>query len=706
MKSRWKEKRLMAGLMATAAIAAITGSIMTPSLAQNTRLAPTEWKYWGGDDPGATHFTPLTQITPQNVAQLKPVWIYDPGTFGRGWENTPLLIDGLLYVSDAIKGDIIALEPETGKVVWRTALNANMARVRGLTYWKGEGNMKPRIISLRGGRMYGYDLKTGQPSADWPADGVNVTLPATGGAAAPTPPPDADDPASPGPGRGGAGGGAAAGGRGAAAGGRAGGGGGGGGGGTNSSPGLIYKNYLIIQNSGSFSGVNGTPGDPRAYDLRTGQLVWRTRLLPPPGSPEAASWGGKNGVNGVGGGGWGILSLDVKTGTVYAGTDSPGPDYVGIDRPGDNKWADSTVAIDAETGKIKWAFQTHHHDVFDYDTMAAPAVAEATVNGQKIPVAIQTTKPGMMWIFDARNGKPLHGYEERPVAQSKIPNEKTSPTQPFTLGPPPLGKMSVDRDHLTTYSAESNAECKRIWDEEKLQNAGPFTPPFPTGKTVFLPGSSGAVNWGGATVNPDLGYAFTNVTNIPVMNAMNKNGNPANNEGWQSEGNFTRFADKFGRPCIEGPHGELVAVNISTGKIVWRVPLGTLEDDYGPAGKDVGATNIGPSIATKSGLLFIGATADERFRAFDARTGKKLWEYKMSASGVAGPMTYIGKDGRQYVVIAAGGPGTAAYNTNPQWGYHQTLVAFAIPRPGERIPDIVGPYPKRMPNPGERWIAQ
>ncbi len=326
-------KALAAGLMASAGIVAFAAAQPAPH--------PTEWKYWGGD-PGATHFSTLTQITPQNVAQLKPVWIYDPGTFGRGWENTPLLIDGLLYISDAIGGDIVALEPETGKEVWRNKSDNRIPRVRGLTYWDGGGTMKPRIIMLRSGRMYGLDLKTGKPVSDWPEDGINVTLPAvTAGSAAQAQSNDDEAPAA---------------GRGAGRAGAGGGGGGGGGGGTNSSPGLVYSNYIILSNSGSYSSPTGTPGDPRAYDLRTGKLVWRTRLIPEPGSPEAASWGGKVGLSGVGGGTWGILSADVKTGTIFLGTDSPGPDYVGIDRPGNNKWADSTLALDAETGKIKWAF--------------------------------------------------------------------------------------------------------------------------------------------------------------------------------------------------------------------------------------------------------------------------------------------------------------------------------------------------------------
>ena len=668
-----------------AALLAGVGAGALASASVAAPAAPTEWKAWGGDN-ARNHFSPLAQITPANVAQLKPVWVYDPGTTGRGWQNEPLLIDGLLYISDADRGDVVALQPETGKEVWRWKAPQRTPRVRGLTYWPGDAQNKPRILILRNGRVSGLDIKTGQPIPNW---GFSVSLPSTATAPA-APPPNPAGVVGAGEGAGGGGGGF----------------GGGGGSGTNSSPGLVYKNLLILSSSGGFRRVPGAPGDPRAYDLRTGQLVWRTRLIPAAGEPGGDSWGPET-QNVTGGGTWGILSLDEKTGTVYMPTDSAGPDYVGIWRPGDNKWADSTVALDAETGKIKWAFQTHHHDIFDWDAMAAPAVTEITRNGRKVPVVVQTTKLGMMWIFDARDGTPIHGYEERPVAKSTVPGEQSSPTQPFTIGPPPLARMSITRDTLSKLSPEANATCKAQWDQHKMQNAGPFTPPFLEGTTIYLPGSSGAINWGGASINPEMGYAFTNVTNIPVMSTIGTGGSPAEgNNGYRSVGNFTRFADKFGRPCIDGRHGELVAVELATGKIAWKVPLGTLEDEYGEAGKETGVTNIGPSLATRSGLVFIGATADERFRAFDAKTGKELWTTRMSASGVAGPMTYLGKDGRQYVVIAAGGPGTAAYRTNPQWGYRQTLVAFALPRPGDPQLDIVGPYPKRMPGPDERWTEQ
>lgn len=627
-------------------------------------VEPTEWTYWGGD-AAQTHFSPLTQITRDNVSRLVPVWVYNPGTTGRGWENTPLLIDGLLYVSDPT-GDILALDPINGDPVWRWKSPTAASRIRALAYWPGEGDLKPRLLATRSGRVLGFDLKTGVPVTDWPDGGFNLGFPDESGEIQP--------------------------------------------GGTNSSPPLVYRN-MIVTATGRFP--PGTEGGVRAFDLRTGELLWHTRLVPEPGEPGSDSWGRDTSELG-GGGSWGLLSVDERTGTIFVPTDSPGPDYVGIWRPGDNKWADSTVALDAETGAIKWAFQTHHHDLFDWDSMAAPTFVEINRDGEQVPVVVQTTKLGMMWIFDARTGEPIHGYEERPVAQSLVPNEQSSPTQPFTLGPPPLGKMSVTRDDITTIDPESTRECQAQWDELGMQNAGPFTPPFPDGTTVFLPGSSGAINWGGATVNPDSGMVFTNVTNIPVFNSLVRNGGRPrfgrgsyDNEGWSTEGNFTRWADRFGRPCIEPPHGELFGISLATGRIEWRVPLGTLEDDYGEAGKDIGATNIGPSIATRSGLLFIGATADERFRAFDQETGELLWQAKMSAAGVAGPMTYMGRDGRQYVVIAAGGPGTAAYRTNPQWGYRQLLVAFALPREGEQPIDIVTPYPRRMPiGPEETWRPQ
>ena len=654
---------VLAAMVGVAALGA--SGLMVTAAAQTRTAPPTEWTHWGGD-AGVSRFSPLDQITAENVSHLKPAWVYDTGTFGRSWEDTPLLIDGVLYLVDPKTTDVVALEPETGKEVWRhkppTGLNGG--DIRSLSYWGGDGPMKPRIIMIWGHSMFGLDLKTGQLAADWPAAGYNITLPPVGY-------PCTSESTC--------------------------------GGVAQKSPPVIYKNLLILADASGFLPYPVRPADPRAYDLRTGKLVWISRLVPELGQEGGDSWG-PDPRNVAGSGSWGILSLDEKTGTVYVPTDSGSPDLVGIWRPGDNKWANSTVALDAETGTIKWTFQNHRHDIYDYDTMAAPVPVEITKDGQKIPAVVQTTKQGMMWILDARTGKPLHPYEERPIAQSQVPGEKTAATQLFTLGPPPLAQMSMDREHLSELSPKSNAECKAIWDEKKLQNSGPYTPPAPGGAwTVMQPGAIGGIDWGGASVDPYLGYAITNVVNMPTMVQVTKGeGGVKGNNGYSFSSGYVRFSDSNGRPCSGGRMGELVAVNIATGKIAWNVPLGTLEDEYGERGKQSGATNIGPSLVTRGGVVFIGAATDERFHAYDTKSGKLLWQTKMSTSSNAGPMTYVGKDGRQYVVIAAGGPGNARRRSaNENFAFHQTLVAFALPRPGDRPLDIVAPYPKRPGLPGE-----
>ncbi len=655
-------------LVAALAASALAGSgLLVTAAAPDAVIRPSEWKHWGGD-AGVSRFSPIDQVTADNVAQLKPAWVYDTGTFGRSWEVTPLLVDGLLYIADPKTTDVVALTPETGKEVWRRTPPAGLTGgdIRGLSYWGGDGTMKPRIITIWGHNMFGIDPQSGRFSADWPADGYNIMLPPVGVSCATA----------------------------SACGGV-----------PQKSPPVIYKNLLILADASGFLPYPVRPADPRAYDLRTGKLTWISRLVPSLGEEGGDSWGADP-RNVAGNGTWGILSLDEKTGTVYVPTDSGSPDLVGIWRPGDNKWANSTVALDAATGQMKWAFQNHRHDIYDYDTMAAPVPVDITRNGQKSSVIVQTTKQGMLWILDALTGKPIHPYEERAIAQSKIPGERTAATQLFTLAPPPLAQMAIDREHLSQLSPKSNAECKAVWDERQLQNSGPYTPPAPDGAwTVMQPGAIGGIDWGGASVDPDLGYAITNVVNMPTMITVTKGdakGGVRGNDGYSFSSGYVRFSDSNGRPCSGGRMGELVAVNIATGQVAWTVPLGTLEDEYGESGKQSGATNIGPSLVTRGGVVFIGAATDERFHAYNTRTGQLLWQTKMSTSSNAGPMTYVGKDGRQYVVIAAGGPGNARRRSaNENFAFHQTLVAFALPRPGDRPLDIVTPYPKRPALPGE-----
>lgn len=654
MKNR---KSTIGAMLALASAALVTGAA--------AQSAPTEWKDWGGDT-ARTHYSALNQITAANVSGLKPAWVWDGGNFGRSWEITPLLIDGLLYISEGQSGDIIALAPETGKEVWRHKAPVSVGQGidrRGLAYWAGDGTMKPRIVAIWGHVMFGFDPKTGASSSDWPVTGLDIGLPNP------------------------------------AAGGKI------GGGVFAVSPPVIYKNLIITAAASGFLPPPAQPSDPHANDLRTGKLVWTARLIPGAGEAGGDTWGpGTQSV--VGSGAWGILGLDAATGTVYVPTDSGSPDYVGIWRPGDNAGTGSTFALDAETGKVKWGFQNLHHDIFDLDTNAAPVPVDVTRDGRTMKVVVQTTKQGMIWILDAATGKPVFPYAERPVAQSRIPGEKSSPTQPFTILPPPLLPATVSRDHLSELSDGANAECKALWDTNKLEEVTPFSPPRKDGAwSIMSIGAIGGVDWGGASIDLDHGYAIVNVANMPTMITVTRteHGVPGNGDLHSASGNV-RFADNGGRSCNGARQGELVAVDLASGHIAWRVPLGSLEEEYGAGARGMGATSIGPTLVTHGGLVFASAS-DGRLHAYDTASGKLLWQTKMAASANAGPMTYIGKDGRQYVVVAAGGPGNARRpSPRESFLYHQTLVAFALPRPGDKTPDIVTPYPPRALQPGERLI--
>ena len=651
-------KNHAAGIVALAGIGLLGGATAQPT--------GTDWKDWGGTG-ARMNYSSLNQITAANVADLKPVWVWDSGKFGRTWQTRPLMIGGLLYFTDSQSGDIIAMEPESGKLVWRTkppvTVGAGVNR-RGLAYWAGDGAMKPRIVAIWGHVVYGFDLKTGRLSSDWPGTGLNIGLPnpAEGGKI--------------------------------------------GGGVQSNAPPIIYKNLIITMGATGFLPPPAQPADPHAHDLRTGKLVWTARVIPAANEPGGDSWGPET-QNLVSMGGWGHMALDEASGTVYVPTDSPSPDYVGIWRPGDNAGSGSTVAIDAATGKVRWRFQEQHHGIFDLDTNAAPSPVTVTKDGKRVKVVVQPTKQAMIWILDAATGKPIHPWEERPVAQSQIPGEKSSPTQPFTILPPPLIPATVKRDQLSQLSPKANEECKALFDERKLADVGPFSVPVGGGAWALNSiGAIGGMDWGGVSIDPQRGLAFANVTNMPTMITVTPTSSGVKgNGGLHSNVGNVRFHDKGGRSCNGGKQGELVAVNLGTGQIVWRVPLGSLEDEYGPGARDMGAAGIAPTLATRGGVVF-AAPSDGHFYAHDVRTGRQLWKMKMPASSDAGPMTYMGKDGRQYVVIAAGGQGNAR-RPSPRENslYRQVLIAFALPKPGDKAVDITGPYPARMQGPGP-WPPQ
>jgi quinoprotein glucose dehydrogenase len=419
--------------------------------------------------------------------------------------------------------------------------------------------------------------------------------------------------------------------------------------------------------------VIGPSGDPQAFDVKTGKLVWRFHVVPRPGEPNAGTWG--EGWKDRGGPAiWGLMTVDTERGMVFIPTGNPGGSFYGGDRPGTNLYATSVVALDAGTGAYKWHFQTTHHDVFDADLAAAPALIDVVRNGKRIPAVAQVTKMGgMLFILDRLTGKPLYDVEERKVPISKVPGEASEPTQPFPVKPAPLSRLGMSKADITTVTPKSNKFCTEWWDKERMSNDGPYTPYGADGVTVVFSGTIGGGNWGGAAFNPQLGYLFVNTSSLATIGHMVP-GNGA--EKYRNELSYTRFWDEDRYPCQQPPWGELAAVNVNTGDIAWKIPFGVYPELIAKGIPPTGTPNLGGPIATASGLVFIGATKDARFHAFDAKSGKELWYAQLEAAGAATPMTFQGRNGTQYVVIAAGGPGDTDRGGSET--YSQKLVAFAL----------------------------
>ena len=376
---------------------------------------------------------------------------------------------------------------------------------------------------------------------------------------------------------------------------------------------------------------------------------------------------------------WSFFTVDAERGIVYAPVGAPTSDYYGADRKGKNLYGNSILALDATTGKLKWYQQLVHHDLWDWDLPAAPTLIDVRRNGRTIPAVAVMTKMSTLFIFDRITGEPIFGMEERPVPQSTVPGEASWPTQPFPLKPEPLARMTFDPSQdFYTLTPEHAAYCKDLWTKNGMYTKGPFTPPGTEGFMVTFPSTLGGGNWNGLAYDPALGLVFTNVMNLGQVARMQL---AADRSGAQTYVRTTPWGGSVGRfwnpqnkiPCSAPPFGELVAVDVNRGEIAWKVPIGFVPELKEKGIANTGTLNIGGPIATASGLLFVGATIDGYFRAFDSKTGKQLWESKLEASAHSIPMTFMGKDGRQYVVVAAGGgsflgspPGTK-------------IVAFALP---------------------------
>ena len=594
-------------------------------------------------DLGGTRHSPLSQINAGNVSKLTQAWVHrtrqegPPSPFG-GSEAVPIVVNGVMYVPSGSR--IVALEADTGKEVWQYQVAGGGATRRGVAYWPGEGSDPPRILFTAGSRLIALNAATGDLSSGFGKDGVVDTV--VPYSSAPT----------------------------------------------------IFKNVVMIGANVNEVPV-GPPGDTRAYDAHTGKKLWEFHTVPRQGEVGHDTWlddgwKGRSGTNV-----WGFsMTVDERRGVVYMPVSGPAANYWGGDRPGNNLFANSVVAVDAETGKYKWHFQTVHHDVWDSDIPSAPGLVDITQNGRTIPALTSIGKTGYLFILDRTTGKPIFGVEERRVPKGDVPGEWYSPTQPFPLKPPALSKTSFKKEDMVT-AADTTPEhvqaCQELWDKSGgFSNDGPFTPfrfhedGTPPRSTIQFPGGTGGVNWGGTATDPRSGYVFMNSHDTSLIGWVEKrkpgveysfdtrgSNHPYDRASVDGPGPFHAFTaplkDASGRPianlpCQKPPWARLIAVNANTGDIAWQTTLGITEQL--PEGKQNtgGSGSAGPTV-TAGGLVFIGATDDRRFRAFDSKTGKELWSAKLESAGNANPISYQGRNGKQYVAIVAG----------------NAVVAFALP---------------------------
>jgi glucose dehydrogenase len=597
--------------------------------------AQTDWPVYG-HDPGGMRYSPLKQITPKNVTKLHEVWTYDPqapvtdapARGGRGGgrggaarmrksEATPLVVGDVMYLSTAFNR-VVALELETGQKLWEFE-SQHQPSTRGIAYWSGSKQLPPQIVFGTGdGWLIALNAKTGKLSPGFGNEGMVNMKPGV-----------ADKFPNSYYGM--------------------------------SSPPTIYKNLVITGSHTQEQPVLGPSGDVRGWDVLTGKLVWTFHTIPRPGEPNHDAWTGDEWMDRSGANSWGFITVDVPRGIIYIPIGAPTNDFDGHNRKGLNLYGSSLVALDAATGKMKWYFQTTHHDNWDYDLEAPPALIEVTRNGKKIPAVAQSTKQGLLFLFDRVTGKPVYDVEERPVVSDNvIPGDEPWPTQPFPVKPPPLSRNTFQPEEIATVTPEHEKYCRALFAEEGGGLVGgPYAVYGPKLRVIF-PGWQGGGNWGGTSFDPQLSYLFVNTKNVANFNKMvpNQDGSVFRRVGPDnpalSLGTSAYFSDpEKNWPCQQPPWGELTAVNVNTGDIAWKVPLGSFEELDAKGVPKTGTPNMGGTIATAGGVVFIGATADSRFRAFDSRTGAELWVTKLSGDANAVPITYQGKNGKQYVAIMA-----------------------------------------------------
>jgi quinoprotein glucose dehydrogenase len=666
-----------------------------------------DWATYRGDQEGS-HYSSLSQITTENVQLLEEVWTYDADTIIRpGMSSNPIIIEGVMYFSDA-ELNLIALNAATGEELWRFDPSENHPRgdslangiMRGEVHWEDEDGNNARIFHTTKDLIWAVNPDDGsliesfgegghidlKENHVWPAYLLENKT-------------------------------------------------------RQSSPPVVFKDHLILDSNPS-EGREEPPGNIRSFNALTGEYEWTFHVIPLEGQPGYETWEWEDNIIYGGANTWGGFTVDEKRGWVFAATGSAtgGIHGGGGVRPGKNLYSNSVLAIDAETGTLQWHFQTMHHDIWDYDIAPAPMLSTIThEDGTQQDVVVQTGKQGKMFVFDRDTGVSLFPIVEKPVPTDGAPGEVPYPTQPWPLKPDPLVRTEIYESDLTTITPEAHASALAKF---KTLRSGPmYTPPSVEG-TIVQPGIHGGNEWGGPAFDPETNTAYVNVNDFPFLLTLEliKPDQIAEEDwiggaggeripGWARESGdeiteeeirkytdadianylasadeeltwsggsgelawststpqyvpkLDYFTDHMGYHGIKPPWGKLLAVNIESGDINWSIPLGEYPGLVEMGIRHTGAENFGGMAVTKGGLIFIAATEDSRFRAFDKTTGELLWEFEMDAPGFATPSVYE-IDGRQYVVIVAGGGG-GRYRSPVTGPLGKRVHAFALPAGSE-----------------------
>lgn len=635
------------------------------ALHNGDRASEEDWPNYA-NQAGGMRFSPLDEVNTKNVGRLTVAWEFHTGDISRGekgrqkssFESTPIVVEGTMYVSTPFSR-VIALDPATGREKWSYDPQINLSTQyadglinRGVSTWLDPSRPQNAACHRRifigtiDARLIALDAADGKPCSDFGEAGqIDLKTGITGitraGQYEETSPPTVID-------------------------------------------------DLVVVGSGISDNerVNMASGVVRAFDARTGKLRWSWEPIPPNKTSAPPKVGDPNAWYTGAANAWAPMAVDAERDLIFIPTGSASPDYWGGFRPGDDKWADSVVALRGKTGEFVWGFQLVHHDLWDYDSASQPILATIRHGGRNVPVVIQGNKTGMIYVLDRDTGAPVFPVVERPVPQSDVMGEATSPTQPFPTAPPPLVPQTLRADEVWGGLPEKDrAACGE--EMSKLAPGRVFTPPSVEG-IIAIPGNAGGLNWSGGAFDPQKQTYVAYVINVPFdVHLIPRDQRLFGLIGQAMKGQLrAELAMQLGAPfamtrealltsqrllCNPPPWGALVAVNLSKGKIAWTVPLGTTADLVpGEPPRNLGIYGFGGTLATAGKVVFVGgAIGDDYLRAFDVDNGRLLWQGQLPAGGQAAPMTYS-INGKQYVVIAAGGHGKLGSKQG------DSLVAFTL----------------------------